>query len=210
MDFILDHKWFFFIAAEVLFWLCALSFIVCRYLFKLDKLSVFIFAIFIVNDLWIALLAFLDYQRTGEIATFQIIIVIFIIYALTFGKSDFKKLDLRIKRWIALKRGEPMDDINIPKPLTGIAYAIQEWKGFGQHFMLFVAAHFIFFFMYGLAPTLQETPIQQWFGLWFDKDLNTAPFQHETINSISKIWLLICLIDFAITLSYTIFPKKTA
>lgn len=208
MGFILDHKWFFFIAAEVLFWLCAIGFIICRYLFKLDKLSVVLFVVFIVNDLWIALLGYMDYQRTGEISTFQIIIIIFIVYALSFGKSDFKKLDGKIKRWIASKRGEYIDEANFPKPVTGVAYAIQEWKGFGVHFVLFIIAHFIFYISFGLSSALQEAPLQEWFGLWFNKDSNHIPFHNEQVNKVSKVWLLIFLIDFVITCSYTIFPKK--
>ena len=43
-----------------------------------------------------ALLGILIYQETKEISTFQIIIVIFIFYACTFGIIDFLKLD----RWM--------------------------------------------------------------------------------------------------------------
>lgn len=32
------------------------------------------------------------------------------------------------------------------------------------------------FQLLGLAPTLQETPISQWFGIWFDKYVNYTHF----------------------------------
>ena len=62
-------------------------------------------AYFILNDVWIVFLAVMDYQRTGAISWYQLIAAIFIIYALTLGKSDMKKLDVVIKRKVAEKRG---------------------------------------------------------------------------------------------------------
>src|SRR5699024_11293026 len=41
-----------------------------------------------------------NYRQTGEIDTFQIVVFIFIIYACTFGISDFKKLDRYIKQTV--------------------------------------------------------------------------------------------------------------
>ncbi|WP_234417364.1 MULTISPECIES: hypothetical protein [unclassified Lysinibacillus] len=110
MDIILEHKWFFLITAEIIFWVCAIAFLLLRYWYKLDKLSMFAFGVFIINDLWIALLAFMDYRRTGEFSIYQILIVIMIVYALTFGKSDFKKLDGIIKGRVAKIRGESLEE----------------------------------------------------------------------------------------------------
>ncbi|MER1956958.1 MAG: hypothetical protein ABS942_06245 [Solibacillus sp.] len=105
MDFILEYKWLFLIMGEVVFTLCAAAFLLLRYWYQLEKLSIIVFIIFLVNDLWIAFLAVMDYQRTGEFSWYQIIAVVFILYALTLGKSDMKKLDEVIKRKVAEKRG---------------------------------------------------------------------------------------------------------
>lgn len=105
MDFILEYKWLFLILGEIVFTLCAAAFLLLRYWYQLEKLSILVFVIFIINDLWIAFLAVMDYQRTGAVSLYQIIAVVFIIYALTLGKSDMKKLDEVIKRKVAEKRG---------------------------------------------------------------------------------------------------------
>lgn len=112
MDIILEHKWFFLIAAEIIFWVCAIAFLLLRYWYKLDKLSKLVFGIFIINDLWIALLAFIDYQRTGEFSIYQILIIIMIVYAMTLGKTDINKLDVFIKRKVAKRRGESLEESN--------------------------------------------------------------------------------------------------
>ncbi len=46
-----------------------------------------------------AILAWLLYRETGEISSLQIIITIFVLYAITFGYQDFRKLD----RWMKKK-----------------------------------------------------------------------------------------------------------
>ena len=210
MEFILDHKWFFLITAEIIFWVCAIAFLLLRYWFKFDRLSKFIITIFIINDLWIAFLAFSDYQRTGEFSMYQIIIVIFIVYAMTFGKSDFKKLDFFIKRQVAKFKGESLETLQNPIQHYGLAYAIIEWKQFVGHLFVFVILHVIFFMAFGLSDSLTTIPKENWFGSWFNKETSTVPFNHEGINQFSRVWLLVLLIDFVITLSYTIFPKKAA
>ena len=208
MDFILDHKWIFLITAEIVFWVCAVAFLILRYWFKFDKLSKFVIVIFIVNDLWIALLGFMDFQRTGEFSFYQIIIVIFIVYAMTLGKSDFKKLDYFIKRQVAKRRGEPLNDAQKPVQYYGMALAVIEWKQFAGHIFIFILMHVIFFFAFGFSESMQQTPITELFSVWFNNENNAVPFNHEGVNQFSQVWLLILLIDFAITLSYTIFPKR--
>ena len=208
MDFILDHKWFFLITAEVIFWLCAFAFLLLRYWYKLEKLSMIVFLVFMMNDLWIAFLAFADYQRTDEISVYQILIVIILIYALTLGKSDMKKLDAFIKTFVAKKRGESLNGAHQPVKLYGMAYALEEWKQFTGHFVVFIVMHFVFFFVLGFSETVQQMAIADLFGMWFDKDMSNFPFNNEDVNKFSQVWLLILMIDFAITLSYTIIPKK--
>lgn len=208
MEFISEYKWFFLISAEVVFWLCAISFLIFRYWFKLDKLSKLFVIIFIVNDLWIAFLAYIDYQRTGEFSNYQIIILVIIIYALTFGKSDFKKLDIYIKRKVSEIRGEPVDQLEVTPKKYGLAYAVSQWKKFLLHLIIFLTIHLVFYFMFDFSEIFLNTPWESRFGSWFDKELSTVPYNNESINKVSKVWLLVLLIDFAITCSYTIFPKK--
>lgn len=207
MDFIVDNKWFFLITAEVIFWICAIGFLLLRYWFKFERLSMFIFVIFIVNDLWIAFLAFMDYRRSGEFSVFQIIILIFIVYALTFGKSDFKKLDLFIKRQVAKLRGETILASEMPIQRYGLELALYEWKQFAGHLFMFALLHIVFAFAFGLSDEFNIFQIEQWLSLLNNDD--QGPFNHEGINNVTKIWLIILIVDFVITSSYTVFPKKS-
>ena len=208
MDFVLDHKWFFLVAGEIIFWVCAIGFLLVRYWLKQDKMSMFLFIIFIINDLWIALLAFMDYQRTGEVSTYQIIVIGFITYAMTLGKSDFKKLDHFIKRKVAEIRGEPVDEMLRPQQLYGMAYALWEWKQFAGHLLIFLVLHSIFFMTWGFSDSMQQVRTVDLFELLSDKDATNVPFNYEGINKFSQVWVLILLVDFVITLSYTIIPKR--
>ena len=208
MDFILDNKWFFLITAEIIFWICAIAFLLLRYWFKLERLSMFIFFIFIVNDLWIAFLAFMDYRRTGEFSVFQIVILIIIVYALTFGKSDFMKLDLFIKRQVAKIRGETIPASEMPVQRYGLDLALYEWKQFAGHLFIFALLHIVFAFAFGLADQFNTLQIEQWLNI-IKNDDNGLPFNNEGINSVTKIWFIVLIVDFGITLSYSVFPKKS-
>ena len=137
-------------------------------------------------------------------SVYQIIIVIFIVYAMTFGKTDFKKLDFFIKRQVAKYKGESITTLQNPIQQHGLAYALIEWKHFLAHMLVFVVLHIIFFFTFGLSDSLIDIPKENWFGSWFNKETSTVPFKHEGINKLSQVWLLVILIDFVITLSHTI------
>lgn len=208
MDFIVNNKWAFLIAAEVVFWICAIAFLIFRYWFKLNNISNLFIIIFIMNDLWIAFLAFLDYQQTGEFSIYQIIIVLIIAYAMTLGKSDFKKLDFFVKRKVAKIKGEPFDHFDKPKQYFGYAYALIEWKQFTLHLIIFLFLNVAFYIAFGLSDVVSQISMSEMFNQWFNKEQNTLPFNNEGVNNFCRVWLLVLLMDFAITLSYTIFPKK--
>ena len=98
MDFILEYKWFFLIGAEVSFWVLSFAFLVLRYMFDLNRVSFVVLGLIIVDNLFIAVLGLLDYARTSEFSTYQFIAVAIIVYGITFGKRDFKRLDVYLKR----------------------------------------------------------------------------------------------------------------
>ena len=106
MDFILEYKWFFLIGAEVSFWVLSVAFLLLRYLFDLNRASFIVLALIILDNLFIAGLGFLDYTRTGEFATYQFVAVAIIVYGLTFGKRDFKRLDAYLKRKVMQRKGQ--------------------------------------------------------------------------------------------------------
>lgn len=208
MEFLLNNKWMFLILAEIIFWICAMAFLVLRYWFKLNKLSKLVVIIFIINDLWIAFLAFIDYQKTGKFSGYQMIIVGIIVYAMTLGKSDFKKLDYFVKKRVAQMKGEPFNNLDRPKQYYGYAYALIEWKQFTIHLLIFLIAHAGLYIEFGFSTMPTNTSISELFDLWMTKNNSTFPFKNEEVNNFSRVWLLVLLMDFAITLSYSIFPKR--
>jgi hypothetical protein len=208
VDFVLDNKWAFLILAEVIFWVSTLSFLIVRYWFNLKRLSTAFFVLFIVNDLWIATMGYFDYLKTGEFSAYQIIILIVIAYAFLYGKSDFQKLDGFIQRKVANWRGLPEPEIASVKPLYGVEHAKQERKNFYGHLLIFSAVQVLFFFMFGLSEAVSSIQLDTLFEDWYDQKETDLFYKNDTANNVTRIWALILAIDFVISLSYTIFPKK--
>ena len=115
MDFILEYKWFFLIGAEVSFWVLSFVFLALRYLFDLDRASFIVLVLIILDNLFIAGLGFLDYTRTSEFSTYQFIAVALIVYGLTFGKQDFKRLDAYLKRKVMQRKGQARPSGDSPR-----------------------------------------------------------------------------------------------
>ncbi|KGX91113.1 hypothetical protein N781_05320 [Pontibacillus halophilus JSM 076056 = DSM 19796] len=204
MDFVLQHKWTFLILAECLFWIGLISFIVARYWLESNRGSLVIAILFIANDLWIAVMGWYDYKATGTFSSYQIVTLIIIVYALTYGKSDFKRLDRWIKRRLTILRKEPIPPDLLPASLYGREKAKAERKQVYVHAGVFIGVHLIFLILYGFndltsLPSLNE---------WFSSSEAKVPFGNTTINGISRIWVMIFVIDTLSALSYTIFPKQ--
>ncbi|MFD3449975.1 hypothetical protein ACFDTO_35970 [Microbacteriaceae bacterium 4G12] len=209
MDFIIENKWLFLIIAEVVFWVSVLTFLLLRYWFGLKKLSIAFFVLFIVNDLWIATMGFFDYLKTGKFSNYQIVIVIFIMYALTYGKSDFRRLDAFIQRKVAAWKGQPVPEIESIKKLYGKEYARHERKQFFKHLLMYVMAHIIFVVMFGLSDQINSfSDLENGLSHWFEKKQAIFPSNNTTVNDISRVWTLVLVIDAVISLSYTFFPKR--
>lgn len=97
MDFFVEYKWFLMVAVEVLFWVFAIAFGLIRYLFGRDRLSLIPLALLVIDYSLLVPLAILDYIRSGEIETFQIVTIAFIIYVVIYGKRHVKHFDAYLK-----------------------------------------------------------------------------------------------------------------
>lgn len=110
MDLLMEYKWVLLVGAEVSFWLLSGSFLVLRYWAGLDRLSLVFLLLIVVDNLIILGLGVLDYLYTGVFATYQFAIIAVLLYGVTFGKRDFKRLDAYLKRRITKRKqrvGEP-------------------------------------------------------------------------------------------------------
>lgn len=202
MSLLAEYKWHILITAEVLFWVFSISFLIVRYWFQLNRLSLIFLVLFIVNDLFILSLAVLDYMRTGEFSNYQLIIAAILIYALTYGKKDFKKLDAylkgKVKQWKNPSRytdQKTRTQIETShkggnKPANGSLdweHARKERKNWFKHLLIYAIAHGIYFLMKSF----------QWEVISF-----------ETLSNISSIWTIILVVDGVYSLSFTISPRK--
>src|SRR5699024_10422669 len=142
---------------------------------------------------------------------FQIVIIVFLIYACTFGINDFRNLDRwmrgKIGAWrnIELLSAKDYDIIEKRKDPKQIArkYRISATV----HLILFIIVQTIFWML--VTESVNEM-------LSYLKDLSwietgeymDSPYPNETLYGIGMIWMVIFVIDFIWSWSYTIFPSK--
>lgn len=205
ITFLFDHKLAFLIVSEVIFWVFVVLALLFRYWFRMKKASLVAFIILILEELAVLFFGVLDYIQVGTFSSFQVIIIIFIIYGLIFGKSDFKKLDKWIKKKVAHIKGEtlPVEVEDTRGALHGKEHAKQERRNFYGHFLTFIMAHIIFAILFGFVP-------ESFFNMPLPQEIEgiIKTSNHNPISSISNIWTKILIIDFIWSFSYTVFPKK--
>lgn len=211
MTFLLDNHWAIFITLEVSSLIFLLLFILVRYLFTKIRVSYTFLALFIFAIILEAVLAYIVYQQTGEFTTFQIVIVIFIVYAGTFGINDFKKMDRYVKdkvgKWkgIDLLTEKDRDMMAYLKDPKVIARKARYW--FYAHTVIFLIAIFLFWEYFGNKDYSFYYFIEHF--EWFEDELiEPQPFTNDLITNIVQIWLLVFVIDSVINWSYTFFPSK--
>lgn len=211
LDFLISFQWEIFIGLEILSLVFLLTFFVSRYAFSAQRLGKWLFSLFISCILLEGILAIFVYQKTGEISTFQIVVLLFIVYACTFGISDFKKLDLFIKRkvgkWrkVNLLTETDLKRIELSKDPKYQAKQYRHW--WYGHTIVFILAHFIFWIYYGNSEhgLMYYLTDLSW---WGNVQYGNGPFQHEVIEQVSKLWMLVFAVDTIISWSYTFFPSK--
>ncbi len=207
----MEYQWEIFILAEVLSIVCILLFSVVRYLLGKRSLSVIFLVLFVVLLFAEAALALFIYRETGEISTFQIVITVFVIYACTFGISDFKKLD----RWMRLKignwRGTELlteADKTLMRKQKDPKYIAKKYRDSSLiHMFVFLVVQVIFWSI-GVSSTEEVWAYVtdlSWIGT---ESVNETPYPNESLYRISMVWGLIFIVDFIYSWSYTIFPSN--
>ena len=94
----MELKWILAIAAEATFWVLFGAFLVLRYRYVRDDLSRALFVAIVVDNVVILGLGVWDFLETGRASTYTTAIGALLLYGLTFGKSDMKRLDAWAKR----------------------------------------------------------------------------------------------------------------
>lgn len=137
-------------------------------------------------------------------------IFIFVVYACTFGISDFKKLDRLIKEKIGNWRGVDLLTEKDKRKMTYlkdpevIARKNRFWSL--GHTLVFIIAQVIFWFNFGNDIHPYSHYVTDW--SWFQGELGVdQPFTSTIITQITQIWIILYVIDTLVAWSYSFFPR---
>src|SRR5699024_11226301 len=104
MQFLVEHDWMIFISLEIAALIFLLLFVVVRYLLSMRQLSQLFLGLFLLMLVFEAMLAYFVYHVTGELLTFQIVIIIFLFYMVFYDISYYKYLYYIARLRIAILR----------------------------------------------------------------------------------------------------------
>lgn len=203
MDILVNYQWYWFLLLEIISTIGALAFIVIRYKIKNRTLSQLALALFIVPLLLEAGLALLIYQQTKEITTFHIVIMVFLLYACTFGVADFKKIDRMVRIWLGKRAGEdlltPAEHAQLACEKSPQYIRRKSLRNLVIHSIIFTLAVIYMWITFG----------NQDFSLnlhWITNSDHIQPLTNEVANTVLRVWLIAYSIDSILNLSYILTP----
>lgn len=210
MGTLLQYEWEIFLTIELTSIISLLLFILLRYLITNKKISYLFLAIFILTVVLEACFAFILYQITKEVTTIQIIIILFLLYAITFGINDFKRMDrylkVKIGKWknidlLTEKDYKAIEDLKNPRIIAQKAR-----RSFYLHSFTFFIAVTAFWFYHGnhTYTAFYFLTNLEWFS---DHTIDPQPFNNLQLVKIVEIWLIIYIIDSILNIYDALFPK---
>lgn len=169
------------IADEIGFWLLILSGLAARYLLKKKRLGLFLLAGTPVLDFLLLVFTFFD-LRSGQPATFaHVLAAVYIGVSIAFGPSMIRWADRQFAYRFA---GGPKPG---KKDGFGRARALRERQGWYRHLFAWTISSGLMAAIHLLAGHPEETDL---FLSWILR------------------WGMVLAVDFIISFSYTVFPKK--
>jgi hypothetical protein len=169
------------IACEVLFWVFVLAGLVCRYILRMPKLGATLLFCTPIIDILLLITTSL-HLKNGATADFvHGLAAIYIGVSIAFGHSMIKWADVRFAHRFA---GGPAPT---KKPKYGAAHARHLRIGWLQHLLAWVIGCLC---LYGV--------------IWYVG----APERTEPLKQFFQTWTMILGIDFLISFSYTLWPRK--
>lgn len=211
MDFILDYHWNIFITIEILSLISLLLFGVFRYFFSKRRFSLVFIASFLGLLFIEALLGLYVYLQTGEISTFLIIIMVFLVYACTFGIVDFIRLDRWMRDKIGKFRGVNLltdKDLRIIKRNRDPKYVAKKYRVSSIiHLVIFVIGQSTLWAIG--TDTMAEAKGFLTDLSWIeDGTSKNSPYSNDMLYGVGMIWGIAFVADFIYSWSYTLFPDK--
>lgn len=211
MEFITDYYWEIFIVIEVLSLISLILFGLFRYVLDRHQTSRLFIILFITLLLSEAGLGLYINHLTGEISIFVIIVIIFLIYAATFGIVDFLKLD----RWMRSKVGDLRGVDLLTEQDKLVIKRNQDPKYIAKKYRITSLIHLVVFLIgqtilwsLGTGNTGEMLSYLTDLSWLNDKDYLNSPYPSEMTYGIGKIWGIAFIADFLYSWSYTLFPRK--
>ena len=211
MNYLIEYQWGIFITIEILSLIALLLFGAIRYFFDKRKLSIGFIFLFIALLFIEGILAFIIYRMTGEFSTFQMVIIIFLIYACTFGINDFKKLDRWMRGKVGKWRGKELlteKDYEIIAKNKDPKYVAKKYRlSSFIHFIVFIIAQSIFWLL-GTDNIGEMLAYIKDFSWVESGSAENSPYPNDTLYAIGILWGIIFIVDVIYSWSYTLFPSK--
>lgn len=168
------------IACEIGFWVFVLAGLTSRYIFKKKRLGTFLLICSPIVDLILLIVTVFD-LKNGAVATiFHGIAAIYIGVSVAFGHQMIKWADARFSYRFG-NGNEPM------KIKYGKAHARKEREGWYRHLLSWLIGGGI---LVGIILYINDHS------------------QTQVLLRTIQFWTLVLVIDFIISISYTLFPKK--
>lgn len=169
------------VACEIGFWLFILMGLTLRYVFKQKKWGAFFLVCTPVLDLILLAATYIDLRQGAVASVIHGLAAVYIGVSLAFGHQMVKWADAKFAYRFA---GGPKPK---GKPKYGKERSVYEMVGWARHFISYVIGAGL---LYGLTYLIQ------------------APERTEALIQLVNTWGMILTIDFIISISYVIWPKK--
>jgi hypothetical protein len=168
------------IGCEIAFWVFILLGLISRYVLKLEKLGIILLACTPVVDLLLLFVTGVDLYNGAIATTAHAIAAVYIGVSIAFGKSMITWADTRFQYYVT-KQGVA------PIKLAGVGFAKHYLKGFVRHILA-----------YAIGCILLQ-------GILY---LINDPARTEALSNMIRLWSIILTVDFVITVSYFMWPRK--
>jgi hypothetical protein len=169
------------VACEIGFWAFLLAGLVARYLLRWPRTSLTLLACAPLVDLVLLVVATLDLRNGGQATTAHGLAAVYIGVSVGFGG---RMIDCADERFAHRFAAGPKP---APKPRYGVAHAARERSAWYRHLLAWAVGCALL----GLAILLIGDPDR------------TAALRH-----VATLWTVVLVIDFAISFSYTISPRR--
>lgn len=199
MSYLYVNEWLFFVISEGLTWIFLGIFLFNRYTLRFVRLNRLFLTLIIFCTIFQFGLVFIDYYITKHISLFQIIIILFIVYAMTLGSADIQRLDKYLLSKFTNHRSVMNEDL--------YSYVNYRKNLFLIHTIAIVFVHFIWLIAdNSITLYLRELKVFMFTHTY----LSEFPllFNLHALNRLSFIWIIMYCFDLFIYLIYTSWQIK--